>query len=116
MIETDTVCGAKVLLELLGKRSFNAFGLTSVEVSMKKINNKKTMSVIDDMLKLALILFLERIPIITYLEGSFRISKNSVVLASILNTTFSTFETKRLYAIKATIPTIKPATVVTMAV
>ena len=55
---TDTVCLPVVLLELFGNKTFKAFGLTKVDVITKKINNKNTMSVIDDMLKLTLILFL----------------------------------------------------------
>ena len=42
-------------------------------------------------------------------------SINSEVVASILKTTFSTFETRMLYAKYAIIPTIRPATVVTIA-
>ena len=53
VIETESVCFSKVRALLLGKSSFNAFGLTSVDVSIKKINNKKTMSVMEDMLKFA---------------------------------------------------------------
>ena len=63
MIETETVCFVWVFEELLGSKRFKAFGLTNVEVSIKKISNKKTMSVIDDMLKFGLTLFLDRNPI-----------------------------------------------------
>lgn len=63
MIDIDTVCFANVLLELLGNKSLSALGLTNVEVNIKKINNRKTMSVIEDMLKFALTLFLDRIAI-----------------------------------------------------
>jgi hypothetical protein len=41
-----------------GSFKFRAFGATKLEVNMKKINNKKIMSVIDDMLNSAFILFL----------------------------------------------------------
>lgn len=34
----------------MGKRSLSAFGLTSVDVTRKKTSNRKTMSVIDDIL------------------------------------------------------------------
>ena len=47
----------KVFL-VLGSNSFNAFGLTSVEVSIKNISRRNTMSVIEDMLKFGLTLFL----------------------------------------------------------
>ena len=59
-MDTDTVCLEIVLEELLGNNNFNAFGLIKVEVSMKNTNNRKTISVIDDILKLVLTLFLER--------------------------------------------------------
>lgn len=49
---------AAVWLLLCGSNNFKAFGATKVEVTMKKINNKKTMSVIEDMLNAALTLFL----------------------------------------------------------
>ena len=41
-----------------GNNNFNAFGLTRVDVSIKKIKSKNTMSVIEDILKSALTLFL----------------------------------------------------------
>lgn len=63
-METETVCGASVLLELEGSNNFRAFGLTKVDVSIKKMSNKKTMSVMEDMLKFGLTLFLLLIPII----------------------------------------------------
>ena len=47
-----------VLLD--GKLTGKPEGVTKFEVSMKKISNRKMMSVIDDMLKSGLILFLER--------------------------------------------------------
>ena len=47
-----------VLLD--GKLTGKPEGVTKLEVSIKKISNRKMMSVIDDMLKSAFILFLER--------------------------------------------------------
>ena len=47
-----------VLLLLLGNKSLMAFGATRVEVIMKNINNRKTRSDMEAMLKDALILFL----------------------------------------------------------
>jgi len=61
LIQTD---GEKIYS--FGKSSFKAFGLTSVEVSIKKISNKKTISVIEDILKFGLTLFLLLNPIIHY--------------------------------------------------
>ena len=58
VIDIDMVCFSNVLALLLGRRSFSALGLTSVDVSIKNISNKKTISVIDDILKLGLTLFL----------------------------------------------------------
>ena len=107
---------AAVWLLLLGRSSFSALGLISVDVTMKKISNKNTISVMDDMLKAALTLFLVFRAIFSYLIGSFNRSINSVVVASILKTTFSTLATRMLYAKYAMIPTVRPATVVTMAV
>ena len=66
VIDTETVCFSSVLALLLGNNSFKALGLTSVEVSIKKIRSKNTISVIDDILKSALILFLLLNPIIHY--------------------------------------------------
>ena len=43
---------------VIGSNSFSALGLTNVEVSMKKISKRNTISVIEDILKFALILFL----------------------------------------------------------
>ena len=42
---------------LLGNNNFKALGLIKVEVTMKKINKRKTMSVMDDMLKLGFAFF-----------------------------------------------------------
>ena len=65
-MEIEIVCFSNVLALLLGKSSFRALGLTRVEVSIKKISNRKTMSVMEDMLKLALTLFLLLNAIIRY--------------------------------------------------
>jgi len=48
-----------VLLLLEGNKSLMALGLTRVEVSMKKINSKKTRSDIDAVLKSVFRLFLD---------------------------------------------------------
>ena len=56
---TDTDCFPVVLLVLLGKSTFSALGLIKVDVIMKKISNRNTMSVMEAMLKLTEILFLE---------------------------------------------------------
>ena len=58
---------------LFGKIRSNALCVTKVDVSIKKISNKKTISVMDDMLKLALILFLLFNAIIHYGEEDLRI-------------------------------------------
>ena len=65
-MEIEIVCFSSVFAVLLGSNSFNAFGLTRVEVSIKKISNKKTMSVIEDILKFALTLLLLLNAIIHY--------------------------------------------------
>ena len=57
-METEMVCFSNVLAFEFGKSSFKAFGLTRVEVSIKKISSKKTISVMDDILKFGLTLFL----------------------------------------------------------
>ena len=44
---------ADTWLLLCGSSSLRALGWMSVEVTMKKMSSRKTMSVIDDMLKLA---------------------------------------------------------------
>ena len=87
---------AAVWLLLCGSNNFKAFGAIKVEVTIKKISNRKTMSVIDDMLNAAFTLFLFFSAILLDYTGSFNKSINSDVVASILNTTFSTFETKML--------------------
>ena len=65
-MEIEMVCFSNVFALLLGKSNFKALGLTSVEVSIKKISNRKTISVMEDILKLALTLFLLLNPIIRY--------------------------------------------------
>ena len=65
-MEIEIVCFSRVFALLFGNNNFKAFGLTSVEVSIKKISNKKTISVIDDIIKLALTLFLLFNAIIRY--------------------------------------------------
>ncbi len=62
-METETVSFFTDLDLLLGNTRSNALVVTRVEVSMKNINNRNTMSVIDDMLKSGLTLFLVRNPI-----------------------------------------------------
>ena len=57
-METEIVCFSRVLDLLFGNNNFKALGLTRVEVSIKKISNKKTISVIEDILKFGLTLFL----------------------------------------------------------
>ncbi len=52
-----------------GNCSFKAFGVTKEEVNMKNISNKKIMSVREDILNVALTLFLFLIPIATELVG-----------------------------------------------
>jgi hypothetical protein len=49
---------AAVWLLLCGNISLRALGATRVDVTMKKMSNRNTMSVIDDMLNAAFILFL----------------------------------------------------------
>ena len=71
-------------------------GAIRVEVIMKKMRSRKTISVMDAMLKLMLTLFLERIATVVYyfVTGSFKRSINSVELASSLLTIFSTRATR----------------------
>lgn len=49
---------AAVWFSLLGKSNFKALGCTIVEVTIKKMSNRKTMSVIEDILNEASILVL----------------------------------------------------------
>jgi len=69
-------------------------------VTMKNISNRKTISVIDDILKAAFTLLLRfnAILFVFNYAGSFNKSINSEVVASILKTTFSTLATSILYA------------------
>lgn len=69
-------------------------GLIRVEVSIKKISNKKTKSDIDEELKFGSILL--RDCIITYCAGSCKRSINSIVLASNINTTLFILPTSML--------------------
>jgi len=57
VIETDTFGFAVDLLLELGKVKFKAFGVTKVEVSIKKMSNRKIISVNDDILKFGSRLF-----------------------------------------------------------
>ena len=66
VIDIDIVCFSNVFALLFGNNNFSALGLTKVDVSIKKISNKNTISVIEDMLKLGLILFLLLRAIIHY--------------------------------------------------
>ena len=59
VIEIDKVCFFIGCAVLVGKTMSKALVVTKVDVNIKKISNKKTMSVIDDMLKLGFILFCE---------------------------------------------------------
>ena len=97
LIETDASGLACVWLLLDGNRSFSAFGAIIVDVTMKKISKRNTMSVIDDMLNSELILFLDlRLMVIWFYAGSFNTSINSVVFASRSLTRLLTFATKML--------------------
>src|SRR3989304_1423614 len=58
VIETETVCLLVVFAELVGSKTFSAFGLTIVETMMKKMSSRKTKSVMDAMLKFTFTLFL----------------------------------------------------------
>ncbi|GFD83396.1 hypothetical protein KUL118_62580 [Tenacibaculum sp. KUL118] len=49
-----------VLPPALGNKTSMALTVTNVDVNIKNINNKKTISVIDDILKFGLTLFLPR--------------------------------------------------------
>ena len=65
----------------LGKSKSKALG--EFAVNIKNINNKKTISVMDDILKSGLTLFLPFNFILSY-SGSFNKSRNSTAFASIL--------------------------------
>ena len=58
LLETEIGCLSVICDVLFGKSKSNAFVVIRVEVSIKNISNKKTISVIEDILKLGLILFL----------------------------------------------------------
>ncbi len=58
VIETGIADGATVVALDEGNFKFKAFGLTNVEVRMKKMSNRKMMSVKEDILNSALTLFL----------------------------------------------------------
>ena len=60
MIETATEVLFSVLPPAFGNKTSIALTVTNVEVSIKKMSNKKTISVIDDILKFGLTLFLPR--------------------------------------------------------
>jgi hypothetical protein len=59
-MDTVVMGFAIVWCALCGRSSLRAFGAISVEVIMKKISSRNTISVIPDILKPAWILFLER--------------------------------------------------------
>ena len=103
---------------LLGRRSFRALGLMSVEVTRKKIRRRNTMSVIDDIEKLesTFVVLLIAISLAVYLsDGSWSMSMNSIVVLSILNTRFEICDVRKLYPKYAMMPTKRPPTVVTIA-
>ena len=80
---------------------------------MKNINNKKMISVNEDILNSALTLFLFFMSDYGFsYAGSCSKSINSTVEASILKTTFSTLATRRLYPTNAMIPIKSPNAVV----
>ena len=63
-METLTIGFEEIWFVLFGNRSLRALGLTRVEVTKKKINNRKTMSVMEDMLNEGLTFDLRLIDII----------------------------------------------------
>ncbi len=67
-------------------------------MTIKKISKRNTISVMDDMLNEAFTLFLRFKAMFLNYAGSFNKSIKSEVVASILNTTFSTLLTRILYA------------------
>ena len=87
---------AAAWLLLLGRTNLIALGVTTVEVIMKKINNKNTKSVIDDMLNVGLTLFRFFKAMGDYFIGSFNKSINSMVRVSIFCTTWSSLDTNTL--------------------
>ena len=60
-MDTTTIGLSEVWFVLSGNSNLKAFGLIKVDETMKKINNRNTMSVMDDMLKFGLILLLRLI-------------------------------------------------------
>lgn len=78
---------AAAWLLLLGSTNLIALGVTTVEVIIKKMSNKNTKSVIDDMLNVGLTLFRFLIAMRFYFIGSFNKSINSMVRNSIFCTT-----------------------------
>ena len=62
-MDTVVIGFADTWLLLVGKSSFSAFGWIIVDVIIKKISNRNTMSVMDDMLNCGLTLFLDVIAI-----------------------------------------------------
>ena len=67
MLTTSTGL-AWVWLLLSGRVTFSAVGTIRVEVSMKNISSRKTMSVIPDMAKFLLVLFLDSSAILQLLQ------------------------------------------------
>lgn len=70
-----------------------AFVVTRVEVSIKKMSNRKTISVIEDMLKLGFILLCDFKIIYEFLFSLIK-SINSIAVDSISKTTLEIFETR----------------------
>ena len=86
------VCFSSVFALLFGKSNFKALGLTRVEVSIKNIKRRNTISVIDDILKFGFTLFLPFKFILNYC----RLSKNSELALSIEKTILSILESRKL--------------------
>ena len=70
-----------------------AFVVTRVEVSIKKMSNRKTISVIEDMLKWGFILLCDFKIIYEFLFSLIK-SINSIAVDSISKTTLEIFETR----------------------
>ena len=93
-METLTVALADTCPVLLGSSSFRAFGLTSVEVTRKKMSSRKTMSVMDDIEMPASTLVKRLMAIILRVYSASgacsclvrAVSRNSTVVFSILKT------------------------------
>ncbi len=60
-MDTTTIGLSDVWFVLWGNSNLRALGLINVDETIKKINNRNTMSVMDDMLKFGLILLLRLI-------------------------------------------------------